>query len=336
MSRKDDVVAYVRGILVRDGVTADGLAASRMAAGPGLESVGLSTDLQERHLEMLRRIERGQPISDGDLLQLEAIVIPNGLRPSFDVVNDSFADLPAPWSETNAHRPALERLIRGIGRVDLDGHPGRPIAGTAFVVAPDLLMTNRHVAEFFVDGLGAAPSLTFKPGMSASLDLRQELGSTASIRLRVTAPVLVLDTWDAALLRVDALPAGVTPIPLAGAPPAALESRLAMVVGYPSFDVRADVAQQLMLFRSVFDKKRLMPGRLMGRRTTNSFGRDVLSVAHDCTTLGGNSGSAVIDVETTMVLGVHFKGDAGIANYAVPSWELATDPRVTGAGVPFV
>ena len=205
MDHKADLVAYVRGILERDGVTADGLAASRTQPDSGgLESLSApASALQDQHVETLRKIERHETITDSELFQLEAIVLPNGLRPSFDVVNNSFADLPTPWTEANTQRAALEQLIRGIGRLDLIGHPGRPIAGTAFVVAPDLLMTNRHVAEFFVDGIGMSSSLSFKPGMSGLLDVRQEVTSSAAVTLRVTAPVLILDTWDAALFRID-------------------------------------------------------------------------------------------------------------------------------------
>jgi endonuclease G len=83
----------------------------------------------------------------------------------------------------------------------------------------------------------------------------------------------------------------------------------------------------------VFFKKRLMPGRLTGMKATDSFGRSVKALAHDCTTLGGNSGSAVIDVEGGRVVGVHFSGEPLVANFAVPTWELASDGRLAGAGV---
>jgi len=205
--------------------------------------------------------------------------------------------------------------------------------GTAFVVAHDLLLTNRHVAEYFVDGVGA--TVQFKSGMSGTLDFKQEVGSPVTLPLRIAAPILILDDWDAALLRVDPLPAGVTPLTLSASPPAAIEGRLAVVIGYPAMDPASDLIQQIQIFRGVFDKKRLMPGRLMGGKTTTSYARTVTALGHDCTTLGGNSGSALIDVASKSVVGLHFAGDYLVANYAVPSWELASEAQITAAGVVF-
>jgi len=62
-------------------------------------------------------------------------------------------------------------------------------------------------------------------------------------------------------------------------------------------------------------------------------------MTHDSSTLGGNSGSAIIDVRTGEVIGLHFGLHfAGLylqANYAVPTYELARDRRVAGLGVHF-
>jgi V8-like Glu-specific endopeptidase len=54
---------------------------------------------------------------------------------------------------------------------------------------------------------------------------------------------------------------------------------------------------------------------------------------HDCSTLGGNSGSCVIDLESNRVLGLHFKGRYLEANWAVALWKLADDPLLKKAGV---
>ena len=54
----------------------------------------------------------------------------------------------------------------------------------------------------------------------------------------------------------------------------------------------------------------------------------VPAATHDCSTLGGNSGSAVIDLDTGEVLALHFGGLYHQKNYSVPSSELARDaPR---------
>jgi endonuclease G len=49
---------------------------------------------------------------------------------------------------------------------------------------------------------------------------------------------------------------------------------------------------------------------------------------HDASTLGGNSGSAIIDVDTGDVVALHFAGEYLKANYAIPMYELARDARV--------
>ena len=48
-------------------------------------------------------------------------------------------------------------------------------------------------------------------------------------------------------------------------------------------------------------------------------------MTHDASTLGGNSGSAIIDVDSGEVVALHFAGEYLKANYAVPMYELARD-----------
>ena len=46
-------------------------------------------------------------------------------------------------------------------------------------------------------------------------------------------------------------------------------------------------------------------------------------VLHDCSTLGGNSGSVVLDLATGQAVGLHFAGRFLEANYAVPAAVVA-------------
>jgi endonuclease G len=93
------------------------------------------------------------------------------------------------------------------------------------------------------------------------------------------------------------------------------------------------------MFRGLFGCKRLLPGYLMGyrrylpQRRADPNPQSLEVLAHDCSTLGGNSGSAVLDITTGDVVGLHFAGEYLTANYAVPAWELAADPRVIDLGV---
>jgi V8-like Glu-specific endopeptidase len=56
---------------------------------------------------------------------------------------------------------------------------------------------------------------------------------------------------------------------------------------------------------------------------------------HDASTLGGNSGSCVVDLESNHVIGLHFGGEYMHYNAAVALWRLVDDPLLTRAGVHF-
>jgi Trypsin-like peptidase domain len=82
------------------------------------------------------------------------------------------------------------------------------------------------------------------------------------------------------------------------------------VVGYPAQDSRNDAADQQRIFDGIYNVKRLAPGQL-----TAVVAEDLLH--HDATTLGGNSGSVVIDLESGKAIGLHFGGIQGARNEAV-------------------
>ena len=57
--------------------------------------------------------------------------------------------------------------------------------------------------------------------------------------------------------------------------------------------------------RSTYNIKRLQPGRLNGTGKVNSGDYIVEALLHDASTLGGNSGSAVIDIRSGQVVALH-------------------------------
>ena len=63
-------------------------------------------------------------------------------------------------------------------------------------------------------------------------------------------------------------------------------------------------------FKGLYDVKRFAPGFLMSVD-------DGQILSHDCTTLGGNSGSPVVSLDQDRVVGLHFAGVYGVANSAV-------------------
>jgi endonuclease G, mitochondrial len=88
------------------------------------------------------------------------------------------------------------------------------------------------------------------------------------------------------------------------------EKQTVAVIGYPAEDSRNGAADQSRIFANIFDIKRLAPGEITGVGDSFVF-------THDCTTLGGNSGSVVVDVETGAAVGLHFAGEYLLDNYAV-------------------
>ena len=63
------------------------------------------------------------------------------------------------------------------------------------------------------------------------------------------------------------------------------------------------------IYGKVYNKKRLAPGGVTRME-------DAL-LWHNCTTLGGNSGSVVFDLNSGQALGLHFSGSFLVTNYAV-------------------
>ncbi|HHN72756.1 MAG TPA: serine protease, partial [Thermopetrobacter sp.] len=286
-------------------------------------------------LEGLDRAIADRDLDEEHVSALEAIVLPR-YRPVVDVLNDSFHQPPSPWTHLGSgeYRQRIEAAVPSIGRVEVPGHPSIPYGGTAFVVGPNLLMTNRHVAEIFTAGLGRR-DLVFRPGLGAAVDFKQEVYPSPPVLVEVRRVSMIHPYWDCALLLVDGLPAGRGHLALEGREPEGWRSREVAVIGYPAQDPRNDIQLQNRIFRGIYQRKRLQPGKLTGEAVIRSFGNGVEAITHDSSTLGGNSGSAVIDLTTGRVIGLHFAGIYLRANYAVPTWELARDARVADAGVVF-
>jgi endonuclease G, mitochondrial len=301
----------------------------------GIEETPWATESEVEHArEAVAQMERNEPLSEEQAGALEAIVLPRE-RPVVDVVNGTFTAPDPPFAHLDGAVPRriIEAAIPAIGRIELPDHPSLPYGGTGFVVGDGLLMTNRHVAELFALGIGR-DELSFRPGQSAAIDFLRERGRDESQQFRIAQVLMIHPYWDMALLAVEGL-RNVSPLLLSVAPPGDLQRREIAVIGYPALDPRNNVDLQNRIFGAIFNVKRLQPGKLRPLADITSFGHDVSALTHDSSTLGGNSGSALVDVETGTVVGLHFAGRYLEANYAVPTHELALDGRVLDAGVNF-
>ncbi len=303
----------------------------------GLEGAAAVDDASRPHLaSATAKVFSEEPLTPPEQFVLEAIIIP-GERPAIDIVGSDYKVRHSSWLHFNDSpiKPRILAAIASTGRVELPGHPRLPYGGTAWVAGPKLLMTNRHVAELFASGLGLR-QLRFLTGRSAKLDLKAERGGGVATLLDVRKVVMIHPYWDMALLEVEGLPAAAVPLSLSVRPPEELQGREVAVIGYPAFDDRNDPKVQTQVFGDVYNVKRLQPGRVGARARVESFGQVVSALTHDSSTLGGNSGSMVLDVQTGETVALHFAGRYLKANYGVPAAELARDARVIDAGVNFV
>jgi len=259
------------------------------------------------------------------LAGLEAIVKRVGRPPM--LVRDNEVEL-QPLDDfppgTDVKIKAAEPFIPSVGRVEFINY-SMAWGGTGWVVDRKvdghLILTNRHVAKLVARrGADGRPVFMRSPvtgvRYGAQVDFNEEVGATeqSSRVARAIEVVYLADDLaaDMALLKVrqvdDANWQMPDPIPLADRE--ATDQELVALVGYPAYDPRNDVDAMHRYFNDLYDVKRLAPGFVM-KTTVDAV------LSHDCTSLGGNSGSMLISLEQNKGVGLHFAGTYGVANSAV-------------------
>ena len=305
-------------------------------AAAGLESMAPKAADMEHVKSGILAMKRGDAVTPDQRNGMEAIIFAD-IRPAINIVNGTFSSTHSLWtklSDDAAIRTRIESAIPSVGRIELPGNRRYPYGGTGFVIGKGLLMTNRHVAEIFARGLGDR-NVDFAPGEKAGINFIRELGGPEGETLMVRRVVMIHPYWDMAILSVDGLPDAHKPLKLSLDDPRQMDGNEIFVIGYPASDPRNPADVQDQLFGGNYGIKRLQPGELHSGMKTSSFGKMVDAATHDCSTLGGNSGSAVFNMATGEVLALHFGGLYQQQNFAVPASELARDDRVLKAGVEF-
>lgn len=199
-------------------------------------------------------------------------------------------------------RPEWAAAIPSVGRIDNaeDVH-----VGTGFVVGDGLVATNVHVVELLTLGtlrlLADSATMTF----GGEYDL-----ADSGDPVPITGVVACHPTLDLALLRVDGpLPA---PVQMTSQDPGVDEYVVA--IGYPGEVEPAPV--HAPVFGHVYGLRRASPGLI------RSIGDTELD--HDCSTLGGSSGSPVLALASGNLVGVHHQGRSAYSNRAVTARHLVT------------
>jgi endonuclease G len=251
---------------------------------------------------------------------MEAIILAD-LRPPWFILEDKI-EISSNYDRTSlvaGNIDALNNAALSVGRIDLLFHPSLDYAGTGWLITKDIAVTNRHVAELFVrrDGFsgwrcqrGNSNAL-----IEAHLDFRRQKNDDGSVRRRVEVREVLYVAGsrepDFALLRVGPIDAA-EPMEIASATVAKDDPIAA--IGYPAWDgKRNDPGLMDRLFDSTYEVKRFSPGIALASDIPQVFEADY-------TSLGGNSGSAVIALDGAdvgKVVGLHFAGRFRETNYAV-------------------
>jgi len=291
-------------------------------------------DVLDAGLSGLAKVQQegpSAPLSPDESTGLEAIILTVG-RPAIMFRDGHFDEPPTEWNVLDQSRDRIEKAARSIGRIQVVGNPLYPWVGTGFLVAEGVVMTNRHVAKVFSAKSGDGAWM-FQAGMSANVDCADAPDADPPMQFDVGEVIGIHDTLDMALLRVtplagsgDALP---NPLPIASSVPPAPEGRQVYTIGYPARDPRNGEALMRSIFADIYGVKRLQPGTVM------AVFPDDGTFNHDCSTLGGNSGSCVVDLQTHQVIGLHFEGYYLQYNRAFSLWALTDDPLLKKAGVTF-
>lgn len=257
---------------------------------------------------------------------LEAI-IKQAERPAIKILENSFETPRTDYWKTRLepHRAIIDMAIKSVGRIEVREHPqGFDYVGTGWLVTDDIVVTNRHVAQTFASQEGTNFSFQINPFENKTIEVNIDF--IEEFRINKKAEFEIIDVLyiepqqgsDIAFLKVKRN--GDVPrsfIPLATEVPKG--GREIAVIGYPAKDSHRnplEPAKLYEIFEDIYDVKRLQPGEVI---SATSVLEAVPVFTHDCSTLGGNSGSVVLDYKTGKAIGLHFGGRFKKENYAVPA-----------------
>lgn len=309
--------------------------AARLQAGRRMgkqEAAGVASRIVIAANDALAALSSGATPGELDLLQsvgLEAVLHTRG-RPALRVLGDDLeSPLVYPESETwavivDTHRAAMVSACSSVGAVlvrDIYA-PDRPwVQGTAWLVAPDLAITNRHVLFPPMGGTVLArreagtTRAQLKTDYGVTLDFAFDNGALRSMVYAVTDVPFVSakdDPVDAALLRVKPLGAGTAlPLKVSGASLTGLGRMY--VIGHPG--KLADVPPEVFeVFGTPDERKRVSFGKNMDEEA-----EDPAELVYDASTFGGYSGGCVLDFMVPEARALHYFGDSKAGNRAISS-----------------
>jgi endonuclease G len=272
-----------------------------------------------------------------DMPHVEAVVLPF-MRPVLYIKNGQIEvpDSNELKERIIKYKPIIEQPLNSVGRIELKNHQHKVI-GTGWLIADNIIATNGHVAELFSIKSGSGKAAVFRKNfigqnIQAVIDFKEEYMKNAQaanqfeveVEKIVYLPDASKNLPDIALLKIKKT-AGL-PAPVSFIKDKLSADQLIGVVGYPLQDPRGvvDKTMEQRIFGDVFGVKRYSPGQILNVPKNQWY------FLHDASTLGGNSGSLVQDMESGCAIGIHFSGSLLEANYAVKGQEILDLSTKTG------
>jgi S1-C subfamily serine protease len=236
-----------------------------------------------------------------------ALLFSGGALPALDEA--ARAAFPA-WESLRAAMAKHAYAVGLVVDVPRDALSAPAGLGTGFLVAEDVLMTNRHVLWAISSGTGA-----LQEGQAAVRFGQEAQTIEAEDPVSITGVVGWHPSADVALLRVAKPPARAGREPLEIEDEPAGEGSAVAAIGYPFPDGERNPAFVRAAFGDRFGVKRASPGEVIGVEGDSLY--------HDASTLGGNSGSPLVAMESARAVALHSRGGFATRNEAVGGALLA-------------
>lgn len=262
--------------------------------------------LAQLALDQMRAMKR--PTAE-ELIALEYVIrlmrpAPLSRSGTLDKVDPQLAEAFPGWQSFSQ---AVKPYLYSIGCID--SLATKKSIGTGFVVAKDLLATNRHV----LDQLSAGTNQLQK-GQGVVYFGREYGVADKQGRTDIISVVAVHESLDIALLGIETTGNAPARTPLAMETDPANPGDAVVAIGYPFDDPVRNPIFIDPLFGGKFGVKRAAPGEVLNLGSQSVF--------HDCSTLGGNSGSPILSMKTARLMGLHRDGFFMYRNEAVDANSL--------------
>lgn len=239
------------------------------------------------------------------------------------------------WRDTfETERVRVRTVCANVAAIMIDGAP----VGTGWLVTQDTLVTNAHVAfNLCYRKPGLPPSdprdrWRLASGRAFTAAFRYEhcnIGRVAEHKHVTILDVLHVETSqrpDLAVFRIAPPPELPMPKPLGlglalGKQGDWTSDAKVYSVGHPIKDLQGDTANVEMSFGSLDGTKRFSPGKIISKI-------DADTLAHDCSTTNGSSGSPIVAMGDVSPVALHYFGRPGVRNEAVLFSAWATHPAI--------